>query len=216
MLFYASINPLFEWQISEVVTDFPSSYEVHILHSPWRAYLGNSLNDKSYVFAQIQVSENDKACSVSDLSSVVNRSRKDELLEQLSLTRQFNYDRIDWVMGWLLIEVVLSVAYGLWFTNWHEHRPVSDAIIPAVVATICFCIIFSQVMRVWGARVAFDGIANCHGIITFNANLSKISYSIVILLFTGIFAELVALAIMIYQVAIAVSKRRESSKSSVG
>lgn len=215
MLFYASINPLFEWQISEVVTDFPSSYDVEIFHSPWRAYLGNSLNDKSYVFAQIQVSENNEACSVRDISFVVNWSRKDKLLEQLSLTRQFNYDSIDWIMGWLLIEVVLSVAYSFWFTHV-EHRPVSGTIIPAVVATICFCLIFSQVMRVWGARVAFDGFADCHGTITFNAKLSKMYYSIAILSFAGIFAELAALVIMVHQVIMVASKRRESSKSSVG
>ena len=87
MIFYAAINPLFEWQISEVVTDFPASYEVEILHSPWRAYLGDSLSDHSDVFENISVSENGRRCPESDLNLVVNRSQSDELIERLSLTR---------------------------------------------------------------------------------------------------------------------------------
>jgi hypothetical protein len=213
MLFFASINPLFEWQISEVVTDFPSSYKVQIMsHSPWKAYLGESLNDKSYVFQKFSVWENGEGCSINDINILVNRSQKDAFLERLSLTRQFNYDNHDWIIMWILIEIALSVAYSLWFTIWHDHRPVSDVIISVVFFTICFCFILMPAMRVMGHKIGFfSGIANCHGTISFSAKLSKMYYSMIILLFIGIVAELTALAVMARQIAMTASKSKESS-----
>jgi hypothetical protein len=216
MLFYAAINPLFEWQINEVVIDFPASYEVEILRSPWRAYLGDALSEHSDVFENISVLENGRRCPESDLNLVVNRSRKDELIERLSLTRLFDYH---WVMGWLLIEFVLSVAYTLWFTIWHEHRSVSHTTIFTVFAVLCFCFIFSQVMRGWGPTIGnsfTNSPVNCHGTITFSAKLSKMYFSIAVLWFTGILAEIVALVIMLQQVRKAVIERKASSKSAVG
>ena len=44
--------PLFEWHIGEIVTDTPSTYKIDLLQpSPWRAYLGDFLDDGSYIFS---------------------------------------------------------------------------------------------------------------------------------------------------------------------
>lgn len=218
VILFSSSRPILEWQISEIVTDFPSSYKIHSFPSPWEARIGDSLEDKSYIFRRIYVSENDKACSTSNLNMVVKRSRNDELLERLSLARPLNDVSINWVIGWILIEIALSVAYILWFTFWHEHRTASNAIISAGFATMCFCYLFIPMMKLMGPRISFGGIgiANCHGTIMFSAKLLKVYYSIPILWFAGIFAELAAFAMMVYQVAKAVSKRRESSKLAMG
>jgi hypothetical protein len=37
--------PLLDWQVSEIVTDFPPAYEVNIASSPWIASLGDALDD---------------------------------------------------------------------------------------------------------------------------------------------------------------------------
>jgi hypothetical protein len=216
MLFYAAIHPLFEWQISEIVTDFPSSYEVDVLHSPWSAYLGDSLIDHSYVFENISVSENGKGCPESDLHFAVNRSQNDKLLEQLLLTRLFDYR---WVMGWILIEFGLSVAYSFWYTIWHEDRSVLHTTILAIFAILCFYLIFSQVMRGWGPSIGnflVDNPAKCQGTITFSARLAKTYYSVAVLWFLGAFVELVALAVMVRQIILAVSKGKESHELGVG
>ena len=216
LISFAAINPLFEWQVSEVVTDSPS-YEVSMSSSSWVARLGDSLHDKSYVFRKIRVSENGETCSVSDLSIVVNRSRKDELLERLSLTRQLNYERKHWIIEWLLIEIALSVAYSLWFIVWHEHRPVSHAIIFVALVIIGYCFILMPAVRVLAPNIGFsNGSADCPGTIIFNAKLLKVYYWVPILFYTGIFAELAALVLMVRQIIVTVRKRKESSTPAVG
>ena len=216
MIFFASISPLFEWQISEIATDVPSSYEVHTSASPWIVIIGDALSDKSYVFNKISVLNDGMYCSSRDFNVIVNRSPNDQLLERLSLAFQINNASIYWVIWWILIEIALSVVYIFWFTIWHEHRTVSRAISSAVFATMFFCFIMIPMMKLMGPRISYGGMADCHGAIIFSAELLKIYYSVPIVLLAGSFAELAALVIMVSQATRAISKRRESSKLAVG
>src|SRR5512138_190378 len=78
--------PLFEWQINEIVTDFPEAYDVHVLPSPWTTRFGDSFNDNSFVSSgRIYVSKNGASCSSDDLNFVAKRSQKDEALEQVPI-----------------------------------------------------------------------------------------------------------------------------------
>ena len=212
---FAAINQLFEWQISEVVTD-PPTYEVSMSASSWVAWFGDSLHDKPYVFRELRVSENGETCSVNDLSIVVNRSRKDELLERLSLTRLLNIQSKQWVMGWILIEIALSAIYNLWFIIWHERRAFY-AIIFLVLGIVSYCFVLAPAVRVLAPYIGFhNGSAPCQGTITFNAQLLKVSYWVPILFLAGIFAEIAALAMMIREIMVTISKRKESSTPTVG
>jgi hypothetical protein len=207
IIFLAYINPLFDWQISEVITDLPSSHKVNVSPSPWQTWLGDSLEDKSYVFQKLYVSENGKACSTRDLNFIVKRSRSDEILERLSLLSYLNDDTIYLVIWWILIEIALSIAYIFWFTFWHEHRTFSYAMISAGFAMGCFCFIMLPMMKLMGPRIgSFGGSASCHGTITFSAELLNVHYLVPILLFVGIFAEFAALGMMVRQIVVTVRK----------
>ena len=218
IIFVNAILPIFEWQISETVTDFPSPYKVSVSESPWGAQIGDLLNNKSFVFGRISVSKNGKACSTSELNLVVKRSRTDEFLERLSLALLINDNTIHPVVEWILIQIALSVAYILWFTIWQEHRPILHAIVLAAFATLFFCFIMIPMSKLMGPRIGdiFAGRADCQGIITFSAQLLKVNYSVPILLIVGILAELTALAMMLYQVVKALGKRKGSSTVKVG
>jgi hypothetical protein len=217
MIFFASIEPVFEWQISEMVVDVPSSsYEVRISPSPWIAIIGDALRDKSYIFHQVSILNDGMYCSSRDFNVAVNRSPNDELLERLSLGFQINDKSIDWVISWILIEIVLSLVYILWFIIWHAHRPVSYAISSAGFATMCFCFLMIPMMKLMGPRISYGGLSDCQGAISFSAELLKVNYSVPIVLLAGIFAEMAALVIMVRQVIRAISKRGEPSKLAVG
>ncbi|MFN8386984.1 MAG: hypothetical protein U0V48_19245 [Anaerolineales bacterium] len=212
MIFFASIEPVFEWQISNIIIDAPSSYEVRIAPSPWIAIIGDSLNDKSYVFNKVAVLNDGMYCSSRGFNVVVKRSQNDELLDRLSLAFQINDSNIYRVTWWILIEIAISLVYILWFTIWHEHRPVSYAISSAVIATMCFCFLIIPMMRLMGPRFSYGGMATCHGTIRFSAELSEVNYSVPTILLAGVFAELVAFVIMVYQVVKMIRNRKESSK----
>jgi hypothetical protein len=210
IIFFNFIDPLFEWQISKVVMDFPSVYIADVSPSPWKARFGDSLNDKSFVSQKIWIWENGKTCSTRDLNFVVKRSQSDELLERLSLLPHLNDDTIDWVLWCVLIEIALSWLFAIGYTP--------RSVFPfKVLTTLCFCIITALTIRVIGPRIgSFDGPSACHGTIIFSAKLLKVYYSVPVLLLTGILAELAALTMMAFQVIMTVSKRRESSRSAAG
>ncbi len=76
--------PLFEWQISGIVTDFPPTYDVHISSHPLTTILGEALSTDSYL-GKVYVSKDEAICRYEDANFVVRRSENDQALEQISL-----------------------------------------------------------------------------------------------------------------------------------
>ncbi|HLO29121.1 MAG TPA: hypothetical protein VK249_08305, partial [Anaerolineales bacterium] len=210
-LFSAKI-PLFEWQISDIVTSFPSPYKVHTRPSPWIASIGDSLNQGLYVsLGQVYVSKYGDNCRAEDVTVIVKRSRIDETSEWVSI----NIDKsISWLSERSWIEIMLSLIYIWWFTIWYK-RPIWEAVVLAIFFTVMagiFYFVLAQILRhLLPTVVPFEsaGILDCyHGIVTFNAKLLKVHYQSLIFLFIGILAELGAFGMMLRQIIRAVIERK--------
>ena len=213
---FALLNPLFDWQITEVTTD-PAKYKVRMSSSTWTASWGEILPDKSYISRNMVVWENNSICSISDLDMTVNRSQNDELVERLFLTRAWNVESKNWITLWLLFEIALSVAYSFWFMIWQEHRPISHFMIFGVFLIISYCFILMPTVRVLAPTVGlFTGRVQCQGTVIITAKLVRVYYWVPLLLLTAVFAELVALVMMVRKIIETVSKRKESSEQAVG
>jgi len=218
MMFFTSIDPLFEWQISEIVVEVPASYKVRIDPSPWKTVIGDSLSDKSYVFSRVSIWKEDQHCSSRDFDIVINRSRKDELLERLSLWPRFQSRGIDWPIPWILFTIALSMIYLLWFTYWQDHRTIGYTMLSGIFAIIGFCFIMIPIMKLMGPQIAnlFTGNTSCQGMIKFSAELVKVNYVVPFFIFAGILAEFGALVIMVHEVVKALKNRKQPSKLAVG
>ena len=204
---WASVMPLFDWQISEIVQDFPPTYEVHVQPSPWMAMFGDSLDDKLYVFRRVYVSENKRGCFSKDLDFVVKRSRNDQVLEQILLI--INERSISWLLWWGWSEIVLAGIYIWWFTIFHEHSSFFDAVFATTLAGIGFGCVLLPFVQLLGPRIGVDVFASlndCHGTLLFSAKLAKVHYETLIALFVGTLAEAGAFGIMLRQVILAVRK----------
>ncbi len=212
IILLATSMPLFEWQINEIVTDFPETYEVHILPSPWTTRFGDSLNNSSYIsLGNIYVSKNGSSCSHEDLNFVVRRSKNDEALERVSL--KFTEKNSQWlyVLGaWIII---LSIVYIWWFTIFYEHRSVLLAVIFTVIAGV-FYVELIQIVRPLLPRIVpleYLGALDCyHGTVTFNARLAKVHYETLIVFFAGILLEVGALGLMVRQIIKAFIERKRA------
>src|SRR5690349_14966602 len=72
--------PLFEWQISEINTDFPPEFHI----SPfWTTKPWESLKSDLYVLDQVK--RNGNGCSPRQLTYVVHRSQNAERLEEIAM-----------------------------------------------------------------------------------------------------------------------------------
>jgi len=199
--------PSFEWQISGIVTDFPPIYDVD-LFPPWTARFGESFDDDLYLYRQVSVLKDRRACYNEDINIVYRRSQKDDALEQKWLNV---YTSFSWLPGWSLIEIVLSVLYIWWFIIWYKHKSFWKAIGLTILAVFVF---LNLIPRLIGplSPYTFPGIVNCyHGTITFNAALSKIHYETPIFLLLGILLEFGALVIMLRQITKAIIERKKTS-----
>lgn len=189
-LFAWSMNmPLFEWQISEIVTN--PLHRIQFGPSPWIAEFGDSLEDSSVIFHQFD----DQYCGSSfdpeKLKSVVRRSWSEARLEQI--TRNINYK----IIPWLWIFVFLCGLY-IWWYALHYKRPITEVIMVTVVVIVLLCILL-DVSRPFFAYVLGSGCFE--GTITFNARLSKVHYETLLVLFTAIMAEIGAAGIMLRQIS---------------
>ena len=218
IILLATTMPLFEWQIDEMVTDFPEAYEVNILPSPWTTRFRDSLSDSSFISSgHIYVSKNGKSCSQDDLSFVVKRSQRDETLENVPQNLFKKHSKLLFVCGVMVI--VLSLVYIWWYTISYEHRSVLLAVIFTVIAGVLY-VELTQILRPLLPRIIpfeYFGALDCYrGIITFNARLSEIHYETPIVFFTGLFLVLGAPGVMLRQVIKAINEEKESSKSAAG
>jgi hypothetical protein len=205
--------PLLDWQISEVVTDFPS--EVQINPSPWTTRLGQTLSTdwSSAIFYNIYVLRNGNKCLPKILEIDVNRSRFADSVEGISLSINESFLLVNWI-GFVFI-LFLCGAYIWWFTIWYK-RPFADAISYTVIAIILFCFLIDM----WGPLGAKVGppflCSDYQGIITFNARVSFLHFETLVVLFAGVIAELGALGMILHQIIKAIIERKSSAKSDVG
>jgi hypothetical protein len=201
LIVLAKSMPLFEWQISEFHADFPSIYEVDALPSPWIARLGDSLNDKSYVFGRVSVSRQNEECIKDDLYINVKRSSRDKSLDQAWL--KF-HENLSWLAGWSWIAVVISIIYILCFVLGSRQGSTLKVMLLTGTALILF-LNLTQILRLvapypFPPSYSF-GTAKCdHGTITFGAKLLKIHYQTMVILLIGIFSELAIPLTMWYQI----------------
>jgi hypothetical protein len=210
MLLYALAMPLFEWKISEIVTDFPPNYEIQVF-PPWTARFGESINDDSYTYRKVSVLIDRKECYNEDIKLSIRRSQKDEDSEQVWLNI---YKSVSWLPRWSLFETVISIMYIWWFVIWYKHQSLWKAIGLTVLAVF---ILLNLLPRLTSPLdpYTFPGIVDCYeGTITFNASLSKIHYETPIVFFIGILMELGALVIMAQQTIKAAIERKSASNSS--
>lgn len=210
----ATAMPLFEWQISEIVTNLPP--EVHINPSPWVTKSGESLDDASYIFYQIRVLKNRISCRPDKLNYTVMRSRNDQALEQLAL--DVNQKVLSWLSVWDMIGLVLLLCglYIWWFEIWYK-RPISEAVILTAIAMM-FYYVLMQILRSLLAKVGLGpGCSEImevsvpyYGTLTFSARLSRVHYKTLFVLFVGVLSELGALYMMLRQIVRAVRERKKS------
>jgi hypothetical protein len=198
--------PLFEWRVSNLVTDFPAGYEVHIAPSPWVTYFKDSLDKGVHNFQSISVQNDEKLCLN------VMRSRLDEILEGV-LNIDAKYLTILYLWGQL--EIVLLMVYIWVFTIGHESSlGCVYSGVYTVIAGMIFIFTF-QVTRLFGNTphlyMPEFGKSNCYGTLSFNAELLKVHYETPFVLFLAIGLQLGALVVVFYQIRKSVDGRKESS-----
>jgi hypothetical protein len=199
--------PLFEWQISEIVTDFPPIYEVHVF-PPWTARFGESFDDDLYLYRKISVLKDRRECYNEDINVVFRRSQKDDALEQKWLNV---YKSFSWLPGWSLIEIVLSVLYIWWFIIWYKRQSFWKAMGLTVFAGFVFLNLIPRLMGPLSPN-NFHGAVDCfNSTIAFNASLSEIHYETPVILLIGILLECGALVIMVRQIIKAIIERKKTS-----
>jgi hypothetical protein len=203
LIIVSMTRPLFDWEVSVVTNSFPSTYKVDIFPSPWITRLGQSLDDSAYVFRKISVSDGENDCTNKESFGLnIARSSQDEFLESISLFIS-EIDPIFTLGG--LIEIAFSVVYIWWVALSVEHRTVSDVIPPTLTALILLSLIFCWLVPLLIPLppigvLSFSEAHHCQGILTFNANLSRIHYETPTMILIGILAELAAFGIMLRKI----------------
>jgi hypothetical protein len=211
LLSIGSARPLFEWQIRDISTDYPSPYEVHT--SPYRltTSIGSSLNS-SYQ-GIVYVTKGDGICSNKDVNFVASRSENDRSLEK-ALS---NVDQV--LYNWSGIELYLSGLY-IWFYAARYKRPIWETLLSTVLAGVIFLFLTAMVhpfLYKVGPPFQYFGDLECnHGSVMFNVGLSKIHYETLLLLLGGIQCELAGIVLIVRQVIQALREKKEPEELVVG
>jgi hypothetical protein len=193
---WASALPLFEWKINLINANYPPDYKVYLTPSPWVTKLGESLEDRSYIFHKVFISVDQKTClNTEDLNIVAQRPSSDKALESISV--KIN-NIITWFVLWGLVQIILSGIYMWWVIIWREHRRISEALGSTLIILVS-CLFLVAIMKLLGPRMSWDFFTvsyDCYGALTYSAELSKMHYEVPVVMLIGIFAELGALSIM--------------------
>jgi len=198
--------PLLEWHISNLVTDLSSTYDYHISRSPWITYIGDALDDGSYILRDVvDVSGNGGMCDKDNLKFAVRRSRNDELVERIL---NINLKNNSLLFKWGVIELIIAGTYIWWFIIEYKHGSDSQIFIfTSVAVLICIFLILSS--RIVGPRLPYPEIAaDCYGTISFDAEILKIHYETLLVFFIAIIAEIGAVSVMLRQIRKAISERK--------
>ena len=104
LILLATILPLFEWDI-EMKADFSPTYTVHSEPFPWATKLGESLDDRAYIFKKVKVLVGDAICTNDEELMTIQRSANEKSLESISVKIK-NYT--SWLIGSSFITVIVS------------------------------------------------------------------------------------------------------------
>jgi len=192
ILFVPVVNmPLFEWQISEVVAGSSSACGGD-LPSSLTTTVGESLDLRD----SPSLSEN--------LSFVVRSSQSARIIE--GITRHISRSIIP--LLWLLL--FLCGIHIWWYAMYHKGT-IAEVLISPLVALMLVCILINAGRLFYpylGSLWCLQG--------AFNAELSKIHYETLLVLFAALLAEVGAIVVMLRQIIKAIMQRKESSKLAVG
>lgn len=198
----ATKMPLFEWQFSEIVTDFSSACDGTV-PSHWTTRFGEDLEAKN------------RPSVLENLNIVVKRSWIDESFDHISLSL-YNSGPL------LLIGVMLSISYLWWFLLQDKQdraRHILLAVFLTVIAGI-ICVFLSQVVRRAGPAVGqipyYYEILDCHGAIAFNARLSELHYDTLFVLLASILSEVGVFVVMLNQLRIIVKEKDSLTGNNLG
>lgn len=195
MIALAAKMALFEWQFSEIVTDFSSACN-GTLPSQWTTRFGEDLEAR------------DRPSVLESLNIVVRRSWNDETLDRLSLGFYKSGSL-------LVIEIILSVSYIWWFLLQDKQARAYHLLIAVffTALAVIMYVFLSQVVRLAGPAVGqipyYSEVRHCQGVITFSARISKIHYETLIVLLASALSEVGAFVVMLYQIRIAVSEGKK-------
>jgi len=204
--------PLFEWKVSEIDTDFPANYEIHIFPSPWIARFGDTLNDDLFLYKNVSVLFDRKDCYNENIRVVVMRTRKDAAVEDMWINI---YHNVSWLLGWSLIEIFLSVLYIWWFTIRYKNS-VWKAIGLTVLAVLIFLNLIPRLASPLLLSRYFPGMVEClPGTITLNATLSEIHSETLLVLLVGSLLEFAALVIILYHIQQSLMIEKDSNAKQV-
>ena len=218
--------PLFDWEISKVVADFPPNF--YVKQSPWTTRLGESVLDDSldngaYFLWQVYTPMGDKdVCSPIGLKPDAKFSKSGEFLERISANLYHN------VFSWSSQEIIFGPMllfcgiYIWWFTIWYK-RPISEATIFTVLIVIVFCFLQASIWRVLRWRVMpalacaiFTPPHPYSGTFSFSARLLGVHFEMLAVLLIGVCLEVGAVVVILSQIRKAIIQRKESAKSAVG
>ncbi|HMB23135.1 MAG: hypothetical protein ACM33V_01875 [Chloroflexota bacterium] len=187
LIAFAWTMPLLEWQISDIVTDIPSTHEGNIRPS-WTTKFGEALldgprfgsGDVSVVRSAAPFSDN---CGNVDL--VIHRSQHDEKVEQRWLTASDFFEGYQSIGGWA---VMILAAICIWlFATSHEHRPAGSLIILTIIAATFGCILLMIWYSAYSVTHPHYNLAyDCRGAVTLTATLSKTYFGPLAALFAGV------------------------------
>jgi hypothetical protein len=201
--------PLFEWKISEIITDLPSTYEVDVRPSPWIAHPRDSLDDGSYILSYgINVVRDGNYCREQNLKFIVKRSPNYKIVERLLNSHQ-EMSNSSWLFRLVVIELVLSGIYIWWFIIAYQKSRIVDVIRYTGIAG-AICVVLLLFSRIIGPHIGYAGTIDCDGTITLSASLLKVHYETLIVFFAVILLELAGIVVMLRQVVNALFGRNEN------
>ena len=201
LIVWASTMPLFDWQVALINADYPPTYKVHLVPSPWTTRLGESFDDDFNISRRVIISIEKKNCWIGEgRNIIIERSKNDDRLE-------FWSSKFKNVVLWLalgsLILIALSGVYMWWIIIWREHRTIIEAV--ASTSIIVFIYYLLILMReLLGSKISVDYFFSMcldhQGTVTLSAEISKVHYEVLIVLVSAILLELGALGKMLHEI----------------
>ena len=207
IVLFAMSLPLLEWHITEILTDYPTSYEVHFPSRFVSTKLGESL-DVGSVRTEMYISMDVNFCRYGDTNIIIRRSNDDKATEEKLLKFKEIVMRLE---EWMLIGIVLSTIYIWWFKIWYKQL-VWDAVGLTGVTVFIF-LFLTQVIRpfLWGVGVSpvYFGELDCtQGTVTLNVGLFGLHYETLAALFVGIVFGITSLGVIVRSVINALIEKK--------
>jgi|SRR5215208_1636 len=216
MIPFGIAMPLFEWQVNQIVTDFPSTYDVKISPSPWKASIGEALDDGSYILQEVRVVGGEGICLKDNLKFVVRRSKYDEIIERVLNANLESISLHSWSFAVGFWELILCGWYIWWFIIVYKYGSALQAVICVGIGGLIYVFLISAWRLIGPHLFGYGGMADCSGAVTFNAKLSKVHFETLLVFGAAVLLELGAFVEMVRHMIKAVTQGKESSKLAAG